>query len=394
MMVTFTKNKMQSILGLRLYRFLSHLFRKISNHAIRQKYEIVFYCQQPGHWQNIANIVSALLIKNPQVKVLLIAGYKNDGYLDNQYPKNLKVIFNLPAHVLGLLKTKIVYTPVTGLSHECRPRGALLVHTLVSLTSLDGVYSAEMFDEYDYILCAGNYHFDDFKRWAVTNPKMQGKILVPAGYPKFDLMLSKAHSLSAQLKKSRVVIYAPTHVYPVNEKLASLRNYGEDIIEALLGADFEVIFRPHPVSFNDEDSLLVARIAKKYSINPSFHLDRSQSYFESYSKANMMVSDLSGTGFTFSVTFLRPTIFFVPNKDAELGLKGIQFDDRGKIGGVARSISELINTVESFCIKDISDDILNYRNETIYNPGSSAEYIVQALPTIIAGSKMPGWVAL
>lgn len=92
------------------------------------------------------------------------------------------------------------------------------------------------------------------------------------------------------------------------------------------------------MSFNDSDKSVVARIVDESSGNASLSIDRSKNYIATYAKANAMVTDLSGTGFTFSLSFLRPAVFFAPNEQAEEGLRGIQFEDRDQIGGVARSI--------------------------------------------------------
>lgn len=387
------------ILGRGLYRRFVQSYRYLSLYSILKQYffvqfDIVFYCEQPSHWQNIKPVVDLLVIRHSKMKVLLITSYGHEDYLDARYPKGLDVNHNIPVDVLGWLNTRILYTPYTGLSSSQKPKNSTIIHTLVSLTSLDGVYPSGSFDNYDYILCAGEHHISDFRRWALSNRKLFGKILVPSGYPKLDLMLKEVNVLAELSNEYITVVYAPTHVYSVNEKLASLRKHGEEIINQLLSAGFKVIFRPHPVSFKDADKVLVDRIIEKYSSDPNLTVDRSKNYMETYAKANLMVTDLSGTGFTFSLCFLRPAIFFAPDKDAEAGLQGIQFDDRHKIGGVARSTAELIRMVNDANKNDMTKDIMSYRNNHIFNVGVSAEYIVETLLNIASDNKQADWVKL
>ena len=358
------------------------------------EYDIVFYCEQPSHWQNVELVVASLMAERPEMKICLVTTFGQEQYREAEYPMGLQVVFGIPASMLRYLRTKILYTPFTGMVSRLRPKNATVIHTLVSLTSLDGVYSNAVFDNYDYIVCAGPHHSEDFKRWAASNIKLAGRILIPAGYPKLDLMLEEIGHLKSPPAETFTVVYAPTHVYPVNEEFASLRKHGEEIVDALLGAGFHVIFRPHPVSFNDSDKSVVARIVDESSGNASLSIDRSKNYIATYAKANAMVTDLSGTGFTFSLSFLRPAVFFAPNEQAEEGLRGIQFEDRDQIGGVARSIPELIARLNEVRTQDMSDTITEYRNRTVYNVGCSAKYIADAVLAILEDRRGSDWVEL
>lgn len=362
--------------------------------CFRNKFDIVFYCEQPSHWQNISSVVELCLRRFSSKQLLLLTSYDKSDYPDVLYPDWLKVVCGVRQSLLTHIQTKLLYTPFVGLTKRCKPKNAIVAHTLVSLTSLDGVYRADMFDEYDYIFCAGKHHFSDFIRWASLNPNLHGKVLVPAGYPKLDLVLKEKFETPNLDADVYTVVYAPTHVYSVNESLASLRQYGQDIVELLLKSGCRVIFRPHPVSFRDQDKDLVSKIIQSHSGNPMFTVDRSKNYTESYSKANLMVTDLSGTGFTYSLSFLRPSVFFCCNPDSEAGLHGIQFEDREKIGAVARSLDELADLVTQLRYSDISGIIIEYRAKQFFNVGSSAEYIVNNMDLILSNGLQPDWLKI
>ena len=396
----WVKNSARRVVGERSYFRLVGLYRYILirpklNDGFGRPYDIVFYCEQPSHWQNIELVVRRLIEVCPILKVRLVTTYKQDDYPDVDYPADLIIDFHIPASVLRFLNTRILYTPRVGLDSGMRPRRAAVVHTLVSLTGLDGVYTSQMFDSYDYILCAGPHQMFDFRRWSVTNAQLRQKTLIPAGYPKLDLMVAQVQSLAPPTTDTFTVVYAPTHVYSVNEKLASLREHGEAIVDALLAADLRVVFRPHPVSFRDADSRIVEKIIEKNSAHGNFVVDRSKNYLASYAQANLMVTDLSGTGFTFSFSFLRPSVFFAANEEAEQGLHGIQFEDREKIGGLVRSVAELIQAIDRARSGGISEEeILAYRGRALFNVGCSAEYIVGALSAVLEGRAGSDWVRL
>jgi CDP-glycerol glycerophosphotransferase (TagB/SpsB family) len=123
-------------------------------------------------------------------------------------------------------------------------------------------------------------------------------------------------------------------------------------------------------------------------------LDANADYTESYSLADLMVTDLSGTGFTFSFSFGRPTIYFAPDAEAERGLSGLQFDARHRIGALVRDIDGLIGKTAELCHRDMSDEIERFRDETVFNVGKSAAYIVDCLENILSGCERPEWVRL
>ena len=264
------------------------------------------------------------------------------------------------------------------------------------MNSLDGVYPDDDFDAYDYILCGGPHHLDSFRERALRHPVLLGKTLVPAGYPKLDLMLASHSTKRRPTDPSArsTVVYAPTHISSVNECLASLCHYGEAIINALLAEGHRVIFRPHPVSFDDQDRPVIDRICQLHADNPNFSLDMSKDYTESYSLADLMVTDLSGTGFTFSFSFGRPCIFFSPNDEAERGLRGIQFEARYRIGTLVRDIDEMIEKTSELCNRDMTEEIERFRDEAVFNVGKSAAYIVNCLEDILSGCERPEWVRL
>lgn len=397
----FSKNAAKEILGPRVFAALRggyHYF-KFWQSLIKQRgpnstiFDVLLYCEQPGHWQTVSGLVSTLIKKQENIKICLVISYKINEYEEAQYPTGITLLQFAP-HLMRFVKSAVVCTPYVGFQRNWLfDENTPVVHLLVSLTSLDGVYRDDMFDGYDYILCAGPHHIEDFKALVKKRPITRRKVLIPAGYPKLDLSIEWAQG-SKGLRSNYLptVLYAPTHVYMINEKLASLRNHGLAIVRKLIEGGYRVIFRPHPVSFKDQDKRLVENICSEFSGNPRFTLDRSKEYKASYSNADIMITDLSGTGFTFSLSFCKPTIFFSPNIEVESGMRGIQFEDRERIGAVARNLDELMRQVDKFCLIDISDRILRYRDQRYFNVGTSVQYIAECIFCILAKKEKQEWV--
>jgi hypothetical protein len=369
---------------------------QLLKYKLREKpFDVLFY-YAPRYWPTIKPVVEELVHRRGDLR-LGLASWSSKESEESFLLSGIPTLYNIPVSLLHLFDTRIIYSPHNDVRLRTpakTPPKARLVTAVMSLNTLDGTFPVNSFEAYDYILCAGPHHLDSFRERALRNPALSGKWLLPAGYPKLDFLLA-SHSVKRRPTDPsvrRTVVYAPTHDYFVNEGLASLRHYGEAIINALLAEGHRVIFRPHPVSFFDQDGPVVDRICQLHADDPNFSLDRSTDYAESYSLADLMVTDLSGTGFTFSFSFGRPTIFFSPNAGAERGLSGLQFDASHRIGALVRDIDELIGKTSELCNRDLTDEIERFRDEAIFNVGKSAAYIVDCLEDILSGCERPEWV--
>jgi CDP-glycerol glycerophosphotransferase (TagB/SpsB family) len=356
---------------------------------------VIIYCYFPSHFQNLQRIPELLLGREDIFSVWVFCKFEKDEY-PLRLPEQIIVKYGVPYHACGLFASRIFLSPMVGISSCSMPRFSEKIHFLVSLTGIEGVYFDHHFDGWDYIFCAGEHHINDFRRLSKLR-KWKKKALIRGGYPKLDDQLRRARLNHISIQK-RSVIYAPTHIYEVNRDLASLRRYGEDIVSVLQSTGFNTIFRPHPASFLDRegDAIVVERIRQKHDGKSNFCLDDSKDYFQSYSDSALMITDLSGTGFTFAFAFECPVIFFAPDLDAEAGKIGIQFEDREKIGEVVRDLQSLKKAVNQIFenYEDYTARIVEYRKRLLFNLGRSEEYFAENIPFILTKSIQPDWVYL
>ena len=232
--------------------------------------------------------------------------------------------------------------------------------------------------------------------------KLSGKIgntaqtcLIPGGYIKLD---SNIQYFEKNKRDSRTIIYAPTVFGPGFENMVSLDTYGDRIIGAVLEnfPDYDLIFRPHP---RTSDSQYVKAILAKYGENPRFAFDDNATfYMDNYSKATLMISDMSGTAFTYAFSTLRPVIFFSHNETKVISKIGeySYFKDRGKIGYVVFNIDEMVEKIKlTLAHKEkLSAKVKQYRDSTIYNVGTAEDYFVNNFEYIIENKKHRDWVYL
>lgn len=336
---------------------------------------VLCYCHHISHALNLNEIPSMLAQKGWRVRWL-------NAFPAESFPlpvdPHIEYVFDAPQQVLSAECADLYLTPLVGQSAHF-PRNAIRVHFLVSLTSIEGVYDKAMFDHYDVIACAGRHHIDEFTLLG-RERGWRGKVLLPIGYPKLDFQRRQLTTSGlSPVNNVLTVVFAPTHAYYINEMFSVLREYGRDIIQKLINDGIHVIFRPHIESWRDQDKPIVESIVADFDGHALFSLDRSGNYFESYSKSHFIITDISGTGFTYAFTFGRPALFFAPNIEKEFGKSGIQFERRENIGLVIRKLDDLLPKLRiiqshmDFMQKRISE----YRDWLLFNPGQSENYFAE-----------------
>jgi hypothetical protein len=226
-------------------------------------------------------------------------------------------------------------------------------------------------------------------------PAAAGKrhVIIRGGYPRLDQNI--AH-FEKQAVDEKTIIYAPTLALPEFEKYVSMPRWSEGIVEILLDRfpEYRVIFRPHPHAFYHGHGLpAVQSILNRFGSHPRFELDRSSQYMATYSRAAIMVSDTSGTAYTYAFTTGRPVVFFSPN-DAEAFASnpGVRyFEFRERVGLVAHDLEGLASNVAA-ALTDrprFHDQSLKLRNEVVFNVGSSVDYLVSIFEHLKNGTDIP-----
>ncbi|GAA5786464.1 hypothetical protein [Chitiniphilus shinanonensis] len=344
-------------------------------------FDVLCYCYHVSHVLNLGRIPALLAARGARVRWF-------NAFPEASFPQpkspGIDYAFDVPLEAVGAQEADLYLTPFVGQSAHF-PKRARRVHFLVSLTSLDGVYDKGMFDHYDVIACAGRHHIDEFialgreRRWS-------NKTLMPVGYPKLDGQRRQLAESGLIAPEVLTVVFAPTHAYYVNRGFSILNQYGEQLVASMLDDGIAVVFRPHMESWRDQDKPVVERIVARFQDHPRFTLDRSGNYFDTYARSHLMLTDISGTGFTYAFTFGRPALFFAPNAADEAGMRGIQFERRENIGLVVRSLDDVVpklrlaQTHHAFLERQIAD----FSDWLLFSPGDSEQFFAEHVHQLLA----------
>ncbi len=252
------------------------------------------------------------------------------------------------------------------------------------------MFAPPLLDELDYTFLPGTSVMPKSNRVPYIRKKPLCRI--PGGYFKLDRNIRYFESKKCPIDS---IIYAPTVCNDNFVNYVSLPEYGGKIIYALLEnfPDYNIIFRPHPHTL---DTKYVSEIVQQFSGNKRFAFDSNPSfYLDNYCRSRLMISDMSGTAFTFAFTTFRPVVFFSHNEAKVEDAFGHvhYFKDRNKIGCVATNIDELNEKVTMLLNRndEFKEDIRKFRNSEIYNVGKAEDYFAENFHYITEGKKHKDW---
>jgi YidC/Oxa1 family membrane protein insertase len=170
-------------------------------------------------------------------------------------------------------------------------------HAAVSTTKN---YTATAFDNYDIILCNGDYQVKEIRqREKLVN--LKEKKLIKSGYFYFDYLQRK---INYKIIPDEILI-APSWNY--NQKNFINENL-ELIIKEILQKGYKVRFRPHPEHFVRSKNK-IEYICNKFK-NELFKLDSSIENKESMEKAKCLITDNSGIAIEYILLFKKPVLYF------------------------------------------------------------------------------------
>ena len=184
--------------------------------------------------------------------------------------------------------------------------------------------------------------------------------IISVGYCKLDYLIKRIE-MNKNLEK--YIVIAPSDYRHVEE--LTIYHDLKNIIKILLNnTQYKIVFRPYPGNKNTNKVLEI----KNYFLNEeNFIFDISDNYLNIYSNSACLITDISGTAFTFAYATGKPVIFFskMENSLKEMGfLKLDYFNDRKKIGTIAESPESILNHIKELTelknrIKDSNKILLN-----------------------------------
>ena len=195
--------------------------------------------------------------------------------------------------------------------------------------------------KYDYIFISCKKVINVFENLFKNYTK---PTLIEAGYLRFSFLIS---FISKSYNPKKIII-APTGIDAF--KSLSLKRNLAKIINILNKSNYFVILRPHPRDINKN---FYQNLKKKNKNNKLFLFDDSNNYLETYNNSFLMITDLSGTAYTYAFLTKKPVIFFSRRENFVLKFdyKNLNyFIDKKLVGEIITDEKKIIFVVRK-CLK-------------------------------------------
>ena len=345
---------------------------------------IVFYAESAAYWSTFKPVLEALAKK--ETRVTYLTSDEKDPVFKSGLDKWVHAKFigkgQTAYTALGFLEADVfvLTTPGVDVLQIRRSAGVKKYVHIVHAAGDIHTYKFYSFDYYDAFYCSGPAQAKSLR--ALENlRKTPAKDLPLLGCPYFDGMLARK---TADLKpEDNTILIAPTW-----GKNGLLTRTGSMIPKLLAQAGYHVILRPHPQSFIS-DKALMEKLADELKSFDNIEWDRNPDGFKSLSRAQLMISDVSGVIFDFAFIFLRPVISVGagPMKDGfeawEIPHEAWEMQALDKLGKriMPGDEKDIPATVQSLLARheDMAEAIEAIRNENVVNFGHAGEPIADAL---------------
>ena len=345
---------------------------------------IVFYAESAAYWSTFKPVLEALAKK--KVRATYLTSDENDPVFKSGLDQWIHAKFigkgQTAYTALGFLEADVfaLTTPGVDVLQIRRSAGVKkYVHIMHAAGDIH-TYKFYSFDYYDAFYCAGPAQAKSLRCLEALR-HTKPKDLPLLGCPYFDGMLARK---TPDLKpEPNTILIAPTW-----GKNGLLTRTGSAVPKLLAEAGYHVILRPHPQSFIS-DKALMDQLALELKDFDNIEWDRNPDGFKSLSRAQLMISDVSGVIFDFAFIFLRPVISVGngPMKDGfeawEIPHEAWEMQALDTLGkrvypGQENSIPTLVQELLSRH-EDMAEKIQTLRNANVVNFGCAGEPIADAL---------------
>ncbi|MDJ0871131.1 MAG: CDP-glycerol glycerophosphotransferase family protein [Gammaproteobacteria bacterium] len=302
-------------------------------------------------------------------------------------------VYRVSLTMLRWLRTEVLVSASSGIPRWCIPPGSrYAVHMPHSLVSLHAIYPADAFDAFNVIFACGPIQVQEILAMNRIR-ELPERVALEVGYGKFDLMEGKVPAIERRSRDVRpTVLVAPT--WGRNNLLS---HFGEALLGALLDRGHAVIVRPHPVLFREEKTFLT-RLTARFRALGHFTVEDPVSPGDSFSTADIMISDYSGAAFEFAFLRERPVVFVdLPPKILnpqwqDVGLCPIETCFRDQVGEVvAPYVSAILDAVDRALTspQGYQSRIRAARTQCSVNQGSCGVHAAVQIRQLLRSAPLP-----
>ena len=328
-----------------------------------KKIKIVFFSESKSYQKYSKSIIDALC-SIYSGKIYYFSIDKNDTIkhdrIINYYVSPLLIYF-----FFNKIKAENMFLTITDLGNNLLKKTKNIdkyIYYFHSPVSTTKNYTSKAFDNYDIIMCNGQFQINEIRLREYLK-KLNKKKLIPTGYCYFDYLIKNSN----QNVNSDDILIAPS--WNINKNNFINENFIE-LIDVLVKKNYNVVFRPHPEHFKRSKNIL-NDIKNKFSKN-KFKLDIDINNIKSMEKAQCLITDSSGIAIEYMIIMKRPVLYF----DEFDKIHNSEFKDYSNLETIDQKIKR--NFGYSFKKSDFSniDSIIDRSKKKLYKQSSELEKFI------------------
>ena len=346
--------------------------KKIKN---LNKIDLLFYSEGGQYWNVFKPIIEEL--EKKQIESVYYTSKKDDPALNSNY-KYLKTEFigeDMASFViLNHIKAKLFITTTPQLNVMQFKKSKYVdeyIHIVHSPTDCL-FYRYFAFDFFDTVMCSGHHQINSIRELEHIR-KTKKKELLQTGLTYFDVLKQSKEELETDKKRQekKIILVAPTW-----KKDNILEKYGIKLFKKLLSLNYHVILRPHPQMYISNCDI-IEKIELEIQQYSEIIIDKNLSAEESMSKADVMISDLSGIIFDFYFVYEKPIISMnnnisVSGQEAELvSRKAWEIENLEKVATIYESnnLENIETSLAQALEKRKKSNFEKFRDSSLFNFG-------------------------
>jgi len=352
----------------------------------RAERSFIFYAESEAYWSYLGPVIVELVERYHQ-KICYLTSSPDDPLLKSQ-DQMIRAFYIGSKLIRTILFASldadlmVMTTPSLGIHYLRRSRHpvhyAYLPHNLISTHS---VFEKGAFNYFDTVFCVGAHQVGELRE-AEKIYDLQPKNLVECGYVKLDQMMNSVKSCHKLSYANEVRIL----IAPSWSKDGFLANGTAELIGVLISVGHEVVLRPHRQSYV-LDPQIIQKIDQMFSSHPKFFWARDLPSDDVLNESHLIISDWSGSAFSFAFGYERPVIFIncpqkINNSDfARFRSPTMEQICRSEVGEILEpdEIKRAPEIVSKICsnITSYTNAIRGSRSKYVFQIGDSAACIAK-----------------
>ncbi len=349
------------------------------------KSKIIFYSEDKNYQKFSYPLIEYFSQKFPN-EIYYVSSDLND-FINNLKVKNVYLESNfLLRYFFTLVKTDNLFMTLTDLDNSIIKRNKFVknyVYYFHGAVSTTKIYTNSAFDNYDTILCNGEYQIREIRQREYLN-NLKKKKLIRSGFFYFDFLKKKTNTL---INDKTEILVAPS--WNIN-KTNFINEDFEKIIKILLKAGFIVRFRPHPETIKRSYKLMLRY--KEMFHGKNFIYDDDPSNITALNNSKCLITDNSGIAIECSLIFRKPVIYYenfekIHNTQFNSYKNLVPMEDlvKEKFGFLFnKNQIENISNIVNNCAYTLDEKIIdNFLNNNFYNQNQTIKYLDKKLNEIL-----------